>query len=320
MRVAAAIFLCLFAISPAAAHGPALVAPDTLWRSWNFDGAIIVPLLLALSLYARGLRQLWTRSGSGRGATYGQTISFTLGAVVLFVALISPLDPLGETLLSAHMAQHALLLAVAPPLLLLGKSGMVFGWALPGQWRRDFLGSAIWRSLTTSWDVLSRPLAATLLHGLALWLWHAPAAFHAAVASHPVHALEHASFFGTGLLFWRAVLAARSSRRAGPALGASFATLIHGGLLGALITLAPYPVYAWYRGRTEIWGLSALEDQQLAGLLMWVPMGIVYLAACLVLASRLIATEEGENPPVDAVSVEKVRPVSESVSQIWRIF
>jgi putative membrane protein len=308
MRVAAAILFWILTSSPAAAHGPGLLAPDTLWRSWNFDAAIFVPLLLALSLYACGLRQLWTRAGSGRGVTYAHTLSFTLGAVVLFVALISPLDPLGETLLSAHMAQHALLLAVAPPLLLLGKPGMVFAWALPGRWRRDFLGSASWRSLTTSCDVLSRPFAAALLHGLGLWLWHAPAAFNAAVASHPVHALEHASFFGTALLFWRAVVAARSSRRACPALGASFTTLLHGGLLGALITLAPYPLYAWYQGRAEFWGLSALEDQQLAGLVMWVPMGIVYLAACLLLASRLLAEGRPGEAPVEAVAVEKLRP------------
>ena len=80
---------------------------------------------------------------------------------------------------------------------------------------------------------------------------------------------------------------------------------MHGGLLGALITLAPYPLYAWYHGRTALWGLSALEDQQLAGLLMWVPMGIVYLAACLLLASRLVA-EEGrpsEAPRNDSVPI-----------------
>ncbi|HEX5868120.1 MAG TPA: cytochrome c oxidase assembly protein, partial [Beijerinckiaceae bacterium] len=81
-------------------------------------------------------------------------------------------------------------------------------------------------------------------------------------------------------------------RRIGPALAASFATLMHGGLLGALITMAPYSLYGWYRGRAELWGLSPLEDQQLAGLLMWVPMGIVYLAACLLLAGRLLAVEE----------------------------
>jgi putative membrane protein len=74
----------------------------------------------------------------------------------------------------------------------------------------------------------------------------------------------------------------------GTALGASFATLLHGGILGALITLAPQPIYQWCRGRTELWGPNVLEDQQLSGLLMWVPLGTIYLTACLVLASRLV--------------------------------
>ncbi len=81
--------------------------------------------------------------------------------------------------------------------------------------------------------------------------------------------------------------------RAAAALGANFATLMHGGLLGGLMTLAPYPLHTWYHDSTELWGLSLLKDQQLAGLLMWVPMGIVYLGACLMLASRLVASREG---------------------------
>jgi len=309
MRVVAGILLAVFTISPAAAHGPVLVDPDTLWRSWNFDPLVIVPLLLALCLYGRGLRQLWTRAGSGRGVAFWQALSFAAGAAVLFVALISPLHPLGETLLSAHMAQHALLVAVAPPLLLFGNPGIVFAWALPAQWRSDFLHSTMFRSLKGTGDALSRPLRAAVLHGLALWLWHAPAAFNAAVASSGVHALEHTAFFGTALLFWRAISDAQSMHRAGPALGASFATLIHGGLLGALITLAPYPLYAWYYGRTELWGLSTLEDQQLAGLFMWVPMGIVYLGACLLLASRLVGEvmSPSEARPVESVSAEEFR-------------
>ena len=78
--------------------------------------------------------------------------------------------------------------------------------------------------------------------------------------------IEHASFFGT--------------------------TLVHGGLLGALLTLAPRPLYIWYTGRSGLWGFSPLEDQQLAGLLMWVPMGVVYLGACIVFAGRLVASPE----------------------------
>ena len=304
MRIAAAFLFWIVAVSRAIAHGPALVRPDTLWRSWSFDPLVVAPMLLALWLYGRGSRQLWSRAGYGRGVTYAQTLSFALGAAMLFGALVSPLDALGETLLSAHMAQHLLLVAVAPPLLLFGKPGIVFAWALPAKSRRYFLGSAVWRFLANIGNALSRPLPAALLHGLALWVWHAPAPFNAAVAGDGVHALEHISFFGTAMLFWRAILEARPSRRAGPALGAAFATLIHSGLLGALITMAPYSLYTWYRGRTELWGLSPLEDQQLAGLLMWVPLGIVYLAVCLVLANRLVAADDtrpGEATPTDPV-------------------
>ena len=305
--VSLGLLLGVLPISPATAHEVGSVRPDTLWRSWSFDPLVIVPLLFALCLYGRGLRQLWRSAGSGRGVPHVNAFLFTLGAAVLVVALISPLHSLGETLLSAHMAQHALLVAVAPPLLVLGKTSVVFAWALPAQWRSDFLHSTIFRSLKGTGDALSRPLMAAVLHGLALWLWHAPAAFNAAVASSGVHALEHTAFFGTALLFWRAIIDGQSMRRASPALGASFATLIHGGLLGALITLAPYPLYAWYYGRTELWGLSTLEDQQLAGLFMWVPMGIVYLGACLLLASRLLAEGQPSEAPVEAVSVEESR-------------
>jgi putative membrane protein len=291
MRVIATLLLLTFAAVPAVAHGPVPVQPDALWRSWSFDPLVILPLLLSQWLYGRGVLRLWARAGWGRGVTYLQLLSFALGQTVLIVALVSPVDPLGETLLSAHMAQHALLVTVAPPLLLLGKPGVAFAWALPASRRRNFLLSTGWRRLAGLGEALSRPLPAAALHGLTLWFWHAPAAFDAAVTSYGVHALEHVSFFGTALLFWRAVLNARSSQRAGRALGGAFATLMHGGLLGALITMAPYPLYGAYLDHAELWGLSPLEDQQLAGLLMWVPMGVIYLGACLLLAGRLVGLE-----------------------------
>jgi cytochrome c oxidase assembly factor CtaG len=105
-----------------------------------------------------------------------------------------------------------------------------------------------------------------------------------------MHTLEHASFFGTALLFWRGTIGARSARETAPALGGAFFTLLHSGMLGAVITLAPRPLYGWYGG-TQLWGLTAIEDQQLAGLLMWVPMGVVYFGACLLLAGRLLALQ-----------------------------
>ena len=121
-------------------------------------------------------------------------------------------------------------------------------------------------------NAISTPGRAAVLHGLALWLWHAPGAFDAALEREWLHALEHASFFGTALLSWCALLGTRSAHNPAPAIGAAFFTLVHSGLLGALISLPPRPLYGWYYA-TELWGLGALEDQQLAGLLMWVPMG-----------------------------------------------
>lgn len=288
-RILVAVLLGLIA-ARASAHGPDPLHPEMLWRTWSLDPLVLVPVLLAVWLYVRGLRRL-----RGRGALAGivdraGVLSFALGLVVLLVALVSPLDPLGETLLWAHMAQHALLVAAAPPLLLHGRPGIVLVWGLPDGRRPAFLRSPAWRRLARGGNALSRPLPAAALHGLALWVWHAPAAFDAALASDALHALEHASFFGTALLFWRAVLAARAPLRAAAALGAAFATLMHGGLLGALITLAPRPLFIWYVDRSVLWGWSPLEDQQLAGLLMWIPLGVVYLGVCLWLASRLVVS------------------------------
>ena len=275
---------------PAAAHGPGPVPPDALWTTWSLHPLVLVPLCIAHLLYGRGVLRLWTRAGRGRGIAPLQVLSFITGEAAVVVALVSPLDPLGGTLLSAHMAQHGLLIAVAPPLLLLGRPGAAFAWGVPHGWSRGAPGT-IWRPLARLGRRLTRPVPAAGLHGLALWLWHAPAPFDAAVEHEWLHVLEHASFFGTGLLFWCAVLTPRTSRTAAPALGAAFATLIHGSFLSALITMSPALLYGWYAVRTELWGMSALADQQLAGLLMWVPIGVVYFGACLLLASRFLSSD-----------------------------
>ncbi|WP_162419776.1 cytochrome c oxidase assembly protein [Microvirga brassicacearum] len=283
------------------AHGPDPVPPDVVWRAWTFDPLVLGLLLVASWGYGRGVRRLWARAGRWRGIGRRHRAAFGLGFVVVVIALISPLDRLGGTLLSAHMMQHGLLVTAAPALLLLGKPGVAFAWALPAGWSRRGLAATTWRPLAKAGRWLSRPFPAATLQGLTLWIWHAPALFDAAVEREWLHTLEHASFFGTALLLWRAILDARSSARAGAALAAAFATLMHGGLLGALITMGPRPLYQAYLGRTDLWGLSALDDQQLAGLLMWVPMGAVYFGACLWLASRLVLPVDTFRPigPLD---------------------
>jgi len=305
MRLSLLLLALMTGMGPVMAHGPDPVPPDALWSAWNVDPLVAGLLLAACWAYGRGIRRLWARAGRWRGIGRRHIAAFVLGSGVVVIALLSPLDRLGGTLLSAHMMQHGLLVTAAPLLLLLGMPGVAFAWALPAGWSRGGLPAAMWRLLAQAGRWLSRPFPAATLHGLALWIWHAPGLFDAAVEREWLHTLEHASFFGTALLFWRAILDARSSSRVGGALAAAFATLMHGGLLGGLITMAPRPLYGAYLGRTELWGLTALGDQQLAGLLMWVPMGIVYFGACFVLAARLVTT--ADNPfqpsgPIDGTS------------------
>jgi putative membrane protein len=292
MRLSLLLLALIAGSGSVMAHGPDPVPPDAFWRAWTFDPLVVGLLLVACWGYGRGVRRLWARAGLWRGIGRWHVLLFALGQTVVVIALVSPLDRLGGTLLSAHMAQHGVLVTAAPLLLLLGKPGVAFAWALPTGWSRQNLAAVAWRPLAKAGLRLSRPFPAATLHGLALWIWHAPGLFDAAVEREWLHTLEHASFFGTALLFWRAVLGARSGERVGFALAAAFVTLMHGGLLGGLITMARRPLYGWYEGRTEPWGLTALDDQQLAGLLMWVPMGLVYFGACLGLAARLITPME----------------------------
>jgi putative membrane protein len=218
-------------------------------------------------------------------------LSFAAGIATLIAALVSPLDSLGGTLLSAHMAQHGLLAGVAPPMLLMARPRVAVAWGLKPLWNLDPLASRVWRWMTAAARRLSAPALATGLHAVMLWAWHAPALFDAAVASDAVHALQHLCFFVPALFFWQALLDAGSPRRAAIAIVAAFLTFMHTGLLGGLLTMAPQPLYAPYFGRAQVWGLTPLEDQQLAGVLMWIPLGLPYLAVGLWLASRVLTVD-----------------------------
>ncbi len=292
-RVAFALAaLCgLAASGPAAAHGFAPIPPGDAWMFWTFDPLVLVPLLAGHWLYGRGL-SVWRRRHGGLPAALPRwrVASFLAGEVLLFVALVSPVDAVSETILSAHMVQHVLLVAAAPPLLVLGRPHLAWAAGLPSGLRRPLLQSAPARRLYAALDWLSRPAPATILHGAALWIWHAPTAFELGRADDWMHAFEHACFFGTALLFWRAIIAAAATSRAAIAgMAAALATLVQGGFLSALIGLSPEPIYPGSTFWAPLWGMTPLEDQQLAGAIMWVPAGAAYLAAGLYLASRLLS-------------------------------
>lgn len=285
-------WLALLAIAtlmapPAFAHGDGPpISPAELWHHWSFDPLVWLPLLVAHWLYGRGVARAWARAGIGRIISRWRLGCFMAGEVTLAVALISPLDPLGETLLSAHMAQHILLTAVAPPLLLLGSPILVWTWAMPATWRSIGASPAV-RTASRLLNWLCRPLIASLIASGVLWMWHVPTLFETALEDEVVHTLEHLTFFAAALLGWQAALSPYVS-----AVAAASVTLIvfmAGGMLGGVLSLAPVVLYDWYGNRALLWGITPLQDQQLAGLLMWVLAGGVYLAAFVGLAVRVAA-------------------------------
>jgi putative membrane protein len=206
--------------------------------------------------YAAGVRRLWRRAGQGRGIARVQAASFAAGIALLAIAILSPLHEAAERLLWVHMVQHELLMVLAAPLLVLGRPMQAFAHVVPLRLPRIF----------------GDPLLAFAVHALAIWLWHLPPLFDAALASEAWHFVQHASFLASAVLFWWTI-AARADLAA---LASLFGTMIYTGALGALLAFARAP---WYAG-------FALADQQLAGLIMWVPAGLAYPAAALLIASR----------------------------------
>jgi putative membrane protein len=290
MGAVALLAIALAAASPAAlAHVPEAPLAAPLWQ-WSLEPWVLGLLSLSAALYALGLRRLWRHAGPRRGVSGRQAAAFAGGWLALVVALVSPLDPLGARLFSAHMLQHELLMLVAAPLLVLGRPLAAWTWAFsPAQ--RQTLGR--WtrvRWWAATWALLTDALAAWALHALALWLWHVPQLFEAALRNNGLHVLQHASFLVTALLFWWAVLGGDPrSRSGGFAMAYLFTTMMHTGALGALLTLAPTPWYPSYAAASGALGLDPVEDQQLGGLVMWVPGGLAYLAAGLAVVARLLA-------------------------------
>ncbi|MCU1325060.1 MAG: hypothetical protein JWN34_430 [Bryobacterales bacterium] len=267
------------------AHAGEPLQPHDLWRSWAIDPGVVLPLLISAALYAAGARR-------ARGTAPRQIALFWSGWICLALSLVSPIHPLGEILFSAHMTQHEVMILLAAPLLVLSRPLVAFLWALPLHWRRS-VGRAS-RLIEPVWRALTRPLNAWLIHAAALWIWHAPALFQATLTNDLVHAAQHVSFFASALLFWWSLLYAHQAPGRATALLYVFSTGVHTSILGALLTFSRSPWYPAY-ARTAAWGFTALEDQQLGGLIMWVPAGTVYVAAglgMLALVLRDLAREE----------------------------
>ena len=250
-----------------------------LMRAWSFEPLVVISLALSAVLFFIGLRRL-----RGRSIRTWEALCFALGWLALFVALVSPVHAWGQVLFSAHMTQHEILMLVAAPLLVLGRPLIAFLWALPLEWSRSLGNIAKIRWLNRLWRTFTIPLVAWMVHAIALWVWHIPLLFEAVLHHESVHTAQHLSFLISALLFWWALIhGPQGAMGYGAAVLYLFTTSIHSGVLGALITLAGSVWYPSYVGLTNSWGLTPLEDQQLGGLIMWIPAGLVYVIAGLAL-------------------------------------
>lgn len=261
--------------------------PETAWAHggppaidagparWTFDPWVVVPLIVALLLYATGFVRLRARRGLWRGGAL-----YLTGWLVLSLSLLSPLHEAGERSFFFHMIEHEAIMLVAAAALPLSQPLGIMLWAFPHR-ARQWLGSGVVR-LTR----LRAPLFATALQAAILWTWHAPALFNRALADPGWHIAQHLSFLLSALLFWWAML--RTPHRALAAL-CLFITSLVGGALGALMALSASP---WYQGYAAMgmmpFGLTPEEDQQMAGLVMWVPGGLAHAAAALAILSRYL--------------------------------
>jgi len=265
---------------------------------WSLDPSLVYVVAAAV-LYLLGSRGRWR-------PTPLQATSFFGGLLAIVVALNSPIDVYADQLFWVHMVQHILLLTVAPPLILLGRP-----W--PRMWRALPLGprTAVARAVARSpWTsplrALARPLPAWILFNTTIVAWHIPAAYDATLTSGTVHALEHAMFFFTGLLFWARVIDPGPLRprlvwpaRVAYVVGA----MIVGWMLAVVLVIVPHPLYSHYADLVQRpGGISALTDQQLAGGVMWVPGSISYGIAALIGFYRWLEPDTGRRPSQPALT------------------
>ncbi len=261
---------------------PRGVAPQT---SWTLDPTALIPLAVLAVFYAIAWRRA-RRAREPHPPSAGRLALFACGLIAILAALVSPLDSLGDQLMVMHMIQHILLLDIAPILLILG------------------LTKVLLRPVTKRLHAIERraghlahPAFAVVAYAGLLWLWHIPAMYDRAQGDDAVHVLEHLCFFAAGTLYWWHVLSPIRGRMRLSGLGllaymASTKLLV--GILGIALAFAPHVIYPFYAHKPGYWGLSPLEDQMMAGLVMAVEQSLVMGIALVVLFVRMLSESERE--------------------------
>lgn len=267
------------------AHVGTPAAPHDLAGAWSLDPWLVIGLAAIVWAYTAG------------NPTRSERIWVTWAMAVTLLAIASPLDAASGSLASAHMVQHVLLMVAVGPLLAAARPIHVTSTALPVEVRRRLGGLRRATGMTPSrMRRLIPPVALLLVFVLSTWSWHSAVLYGATLESETVHRLEHVAFVATAAGVWWAVTRSTAGRRADTGAGVLvlFAAMMSNVLLAALMTFARTPWYEGYAGTTGAWGLGHLADQQLAGVLMWVPTTAVFVLGALWLLRAFVTDGDPE--------------------------
>lgn len=279
------------------------------WYSWPSEPLLVLAIFSAVAVYVIGRARLHAEAPAyplpiWRAACYGA------GVFAFALALLSPIAAYSERLFSMHMVQHLLLLLVAPPLILLGMPFLPALWALPKSSRKTVGG---WlqpgKPLAYLRRWLALPIVALACYVVTVAMWHIPVFYDAAQGRTFTHDLEHLMFYSTALLYWWPIVSlgtAHTRLTPGWALPYLVPPFLEGLLIGALLAFSSEPLYSTYAelDHQPVWGLNWLDDQELGGLIMWVPGGMFFLIPLLGILSQLLHdNEQDTSQPHSSASV-----------------
>ena len=273
-----------------------------LLRSWTFDPWLIAPLSVAAGIYLRG----WWRLHCQMPQRFGvwRLVSFQCGLGMLLLVLASPLEALAAVLLQAHMAQHLVLMMLAPPLLVYGAPTLPLLRGLPLGVGKRGLGLLLgWRGSRWLARLLTHPVIGWLAFAVSTVAWHVPALYELALRSHFWYYVQHLCFLSTGMLFWWPVLQPWPSRPHWPRWAMIPYLLladIQNTALSAVLVFSERLFYSTYLTVPRLWGISVFDDQVAAGVIMWVPGSLAYLVPVGLLVMQLLSVRSGQEitPPL----------------------
>lgn len=272
---------------------------------WQWDHAYLLNAAFIIWLYSRGLIVIRRSLSKRVKFSFVNVACFSVGMLLLLVCLVSPLDALSSQLASAHMTQHMTIMTIATPLIVFGSPTLIISLGFPTIGRRLLRQLRLFRKLLTRASA-NRLSLRWFVYAATMWGWHYPVFYGAALENRFIHDLQHISFFCAALLFWQPIVDPlhRPRTNGGLAVLYLFTTTLHATILGVFMTIAPTAWYPHYDGLTELWRLSAIEDQQLAGLIMWMPACLAYAAVALWLFGIALA-RDGVQPAQFAVLAER---------------